>query len=41
MLFSEVFRPGAIKKVDGDQLPDFGGTCSYFIAHPKPKEQTF
>lgn len=41
MVFSELFTPGAIKKADEDQLPNFGGTCSYFIAQPKPKEQIF
>lgn len=41
MLFSELFTPGAIKKVDEDELPNFGGTCLHFIAHSKPKVQIF
>lgn len=41
MLFSELFTPGVIKKVNEYELTNFGGTCLHFIAHPKPKEQIF
>jgi len=41
MLLSELLTPGTIKQADKDQLPNSEGTRSYFVAHPKPKQQTF
>lgn len=39
MLCSLLLTLGTVKKVDEDQLPNFGGAHWYFIAHSKPKEQ--
>lgn len=39
MLCTELLTPVTVKKVDEDQLPNFGGTHWYSVAHQKPKEQ--